>query len=74
MKPDWEAYAVGVEKQLVQLRKDLAPLEAGELKMGERKDGGQWEDITQEAIDRNKAAIATYETILADVRANRIGK
>ena len=42
MAVDWSAYAKGVEAQLDQLRKDLAPLEAGKMKIGERVGGGEW--------------------------------
>jgi hypothetical protein len=72
MSIDWNAYAKGIEQQLADLRKYLTPLEAGEMKLGERHGDGPWRDVTQEAIDREKSAIATYEAILKDVRANRI--
>lgn len=72
MAVDWREYAKGVEKQLDQLRRDLEPLEAGRMKLGERVGSGDWRDVTQEAIDRNKQVIATYEAILKDVRENRI--
>jgi hypothetical protein len=42
------------------------------MTLGERVGNGPWKDITQEAIARNKQAIATYEAILKDVRENRI--
>ncbi|WP_409187599.1 hypothetical protein [Bradyrhizobium sp. RDM4] len=42
------------------------------MKLGEREGSGAWRDVTQEAIDRNKQVIATYEAILKDVRENRI--
>ncbi|AJA62532.1 MULTISPECIES: hypothetical protein [Bradyrhizobium] len=72
MAPDWHEYARGIEKQLEQLRKDLEPLESGRMTLGEREGSGAWVDVTQEAIDRNKQVIATYEAILKDVRENRI--
>lgn len=72
MTVDWEAYAKGVEAQLAQLKKDLAPLESGKMRVGERVAGGPWRDVAAESIERNKAAIRTYETILKDVRTNRI--
>jgi hypothetical protein len=72
MAVDWEAYAKGVEAQIARIKKDLAPLEAGELKLGERQPGSPWRDVTQESIDRNKQALETNETILKDVRENRI--
>ncbi|MET3299677.1 hypothetical protein [Bradyrhizobium diazoefficiens] len=72
MAVDWREYAKGVEKQLDQLRRDLEPLESGRMRLGEREGSGAWRDVTQEAIDRNKQVIATYEAILKDVRENRI--
>jgi hypothetical protein len=72
MAVDWEAYASGVEAELEQLKKDLRPLEAGQITLGERTGGGPWRDVTQEAIARNKQAIRTYEAILKDLRENRI--
>lgn len=72
MAVDWREYADGVEKQLDQLRRDLEPLESGRMKLGEREGNNAWRDVTQEAIDRNKQVIATYEAILKNVRENRI--
>ena len=73
MPVDWAAaYAKGVEADIDQLKKDLQPLEAGTMRVGERVGNGAWTDVTQEAIDRNKRAIATYEAILKDVRENRM--
>jgi hypothetical protein len=50
MAVDWEAYARGVEADIVQLKKDLAPLEAGEMTIGERRGSGPWRDVTAEQI------------------------
>ncbi|PPQ14276.1 hypothetical protein CV770_37955 [Bradyrhizobium sp. AC87j1] len=72
MAVDWREYAEGVEKQLEQLRRDLEPLESGRMKLGEREGSNAWRDVTQEAIDRSRQVIATYEAILKDVRENRI--
>ena len=72
MSVDWEAYAKGIEKQIAELREYLTPLEAGEMTLGERQAGGPWRDVTQDAIDREKKIIATYESILKDIRTNRI--
>jgi hypothetical protein len=72
MAVDWEAYAKGVETDIAQLKRDLEPLEAGKFTLGERVGIGPWRDVTQEAIAHNKKVIATYETILNDVRTNRI--
>ncbi|MEH2476265.1 hypothetical protein V1281_002566 [Nitrobacteraceae bacterium AZCC 2161] len=74
MAVDWEAYAKGVEADIAEIKKHLAPLEAGKMKLGERQGDSPWRDVTQEAIDREKRALATYEAILVDVKTNRIKK
>jgi hypothetical protein len=50
MAVDWEAYASGVEADISQLKKNLAPLEAGEMTIGERRGSGPWRDVTAESI------------------------
>jgi hypothetical protein len=70
---DWHTYAKDVEAELAQLRRDFTPLEAGTMQIVERVGGGEWKDVTQETVDRNKRVIATYEAILEDVRENRLG-
>jgi hypothetical protein len=72
MAVDWIAYAKGVEADIAQLKKDLAPLEEGRMTIGEREGSSAWRDITPETIARHKQNIATYEAILKDVRENRI--
>ncbi|MCW2783328.1 MAG: hypothetical protein JWR35_3777 [Marmoricola sp.] len=71
---DWAAYAKGVEADIARIKEYLTPLESGVMKLGSQEVGGQWKDVTQEAIDREWRVLKTYEAILADVRANRIGK
>lgn len=72
MTVDWQAYATGVEKQLAQIRKDLAPLENGEMHLNRKLYGGEWQDVTGEMIDHLKRTITTYETILKDVHERRL--
>ena len=69
MAIDMSEYAKGIADQIADIKKHLAPLEAGEMKLGERIGSGPWTDVTQEAIDREKRAIATYEAILSDIKA-----
>ena len=46
--------------------KDLARLESGEMRLGERKVvGGLWRDITEQWIKHYKHTIGTFEAILA---------
>jgi len=47
------------------VRKDLAPLESGEMKLGSRTGDGPWKDVTGEWIEHHKRTIGTYEAILA---------
>ena len=72
MVTDWRAYAAEIEVQIVQTKKHLAPLETREITLIERTAGGEWHDVTYEAIDRNKRALETYETILKAVRKNHL--
>ena len=71
---DWVAYAKGVEADIARIRDYLTLLESGKLKLSSREVGGQWNDVTQEAIEREQQVLKTYETILVDVKANRIAK
>ncbi|WP_314961483.1 hypothetical protein [Bradyrhizobium cosmicum] len=72
MPIDWKAYARGVEADIAQIKRDLAPLEDGTMTIGERESGSDWRDVTPETIARYKQNIATYEAILKDVVENRI--
>jgi hypothetical protein len=74
MAVDLEAYARGIEADLADLRNTLAPLEAGNMKFRSREYGGEWKDVTDEIIAFDRKVIATYETILKDVRARIEGR
>ena len=63
-------YIRRIEAELEVVQKALAPLEAGEMRTGECKAGGQWRDTTQDSIARNKRAIGIYEAILTKVRGD----
>jgi hypothetical protein len=71
MRSVWDDRIRQVEAELAQLKEHLAPLESGKVKLGSRTGNGPWEDITQQAIERNKQVIRTYETILADMKERR---
>ena len=73
MATDWMAYAAEIEAQIAQTKKHLAPLETGEITLNEQTVDGDWRDVTQQAIDRNKHALETYEEILRAVRKNYLG-
>jgi hypothetical protein len=60
----WEEYARGIERDLAEIRKSLAPLELGEMRLGERSGTGPWRDVTRDMIAHHKRTIATYESIL----------
>ena len=53
------------ERRLPELRAQLAPLESGEMRLGERRGHGPWSDITQREMDRLRRAIADYEALAA---------
>jgi hypothetical protein len=53
------------ERRLPELRAQLAPLESGEMRLGERRGHGPWSDITQREMDRLRRAIAEYEALAA---------
>jgi hypothetical protein len=65
-------YIGQIEAQIKLLREFLAPLESGKRRLGSRSDDGPWEDITQQAILRNKRTIAAYQQILEALK-NRPG-
>lgn len=69
MAVDWVEYARGVEADIAKIKEYLTPLEAGEMKLGSREGDGPWRDVTQNAIDRERRVLQTYERILASVRA-----
>ena len=59
-----ETYAHGIRDALDECHAHMSPLEAGEIHIGSRAQGGDWKDITEEMIDRHKKMITTYEGIL----------
>jgi hypothetical protein len=59
------------ERRLPELRAQLAPLESGEMRLGERRGHGPWSDITQREMDRLRRAIAEYEAIAALLQGRR---
>jgi hypothetical protein len=56
------------QKRIPELRSQLAPLESGEMFLGERKGDGQWVDTTQRQIEHLKRAITQYELIARKLR------
>jgi hypothetical protein len=61
----WDDYRKRIEADLAQVRKDLAHLESGEMRLGERKVDGPWRDITEQWIKHYKHTIGTFEAMLA---------
>jgi len=69
MTPKFRAeYIKRIEADLAQIRKDLEPLESGQMQLRERNGSGPWVDKTQEWIQHHKRTIATYEAILAALK------
>jgi hypothetical protein len=52
-----------VESELVMCKADLAPLESGELRIGERMRDGPWIDITEVTIAGYKRSIETLQRV-----------
>jgi hypothetical protein len=68
----WDDYRKRYEAELDQARKDLAPLEAGEQRIGTRTGSGPWRDITQDWIEHHKRTIAKFEAILAALKKGQL--
>jgi hypothetical protein len=69
-----EEYARRIEADIAEFKRDLAPLESGELRLSERKANGPWVDTTQREIDWHKRTIAQYEVILTQIRGRLAGQ
>lgn len=65
---DLSKYTQEIEAEIKQLRENIAPLEFRGHKIGTRTPTGEWQDITESVIARNKQSIATYERILEAIR------
>jgi hypothetical protein len=64
-------YIKSVEASLRLVRESLAPLESGQMRMGKREPGKEWQDVTQEWIQRHKQNIAMYQQILEALRSRK---
>ena len=60
-----QEYLSRCEREIADAKRDLEMLESGEMRLGERKMGTGWVDITPRAIEHAKHVISTYEAILA---------
>jgi hypothetical protein len=63
-KPSWDSRRLLVEADLARFKADLAPLETGEVRVGECISDGDWHDITPAAIASQKRIISTLESLL----------
>jgi hypothetical protein len=63
----WADYQNRLEADLAEAKKSLEPLEAGQMRWGQRTGDGPWRDITEEWIARYKHTIGNLEAILAAV-------
>jgi hypothetical protein len=66
--PDW--YIAEIEDLLLRVRTNLAALEAGAFRIGEFRPGEAIHDTTDQAMERDRRAIAAYEWILARHKAD----
>ena len=62
--PVWDTCRILIEANLESCRRDLTPLESGEINVGERLGHGPWIDVTQGAIASCKRTITAYEAVL----------
>jgi hypothetical protein len=53
--------------EVARLRQQLAPLEAGLMRLGERRPKGRWKDITDKQIEYLRNSIAEYERSIVDL-------
>jgi hypothetical protein len=53
--------------EVARLRQQLAPLEAGLMRLGERRPKGRWKDITDKQIEYLRNGIAEYERSIVDL-------
>ncbi|MHB8270839.1 hypothetical protein [Bradyrhizobium sp.] len=67
-KPSWESCRLLIEADLARFKADLAPLETGEVRVGECISDGDWHDITPAAISSQKRIISTLESMLNVLR------
>ncbi len=64
-------YIKSLEERIADEKKFLKPLEDGTMHLGTRPAGSsEWIDITQQHIEQCRTAIATYERIVAEAKAN----
>jgi hypothetical protein len=68
----WDDYRKRIEGDLADVRRDLAPLESGEMTLSSRTGNGPWRDTTPEMIAQHKRTIATFEGILAALKKGEL--
>ena len=62
--PDLEECRKRIEASLLLCKADLAPLESGEVRVGEKIKDGAWVDITDAAMAGYRRSIETLEVAL----------
>ena len=68
----WDDYRKRIEADIAEARKELAPLESGERRLGERKSDGMWRDTTEEWIRHYRHVIRTFEVRLAALKKGEL--
>jgi hypothetical protein len=53
--------------EVARLRQQLEVLEAGVMRIGERRPKGRWRDITEKQIEYLRNGIAEYESSIGDL-------
>ena len=65
-----------IEADIQREQESLASLQSGEMRIGQRKEGEPWGDVTETLITRHKRATATFKAtieILKNARATTPG-
>ena len=65
---DADDFILRVEAELEHLGKELAPLQTGQLRLGEREDDGPWKDTTEVRMRHLQRTIGTFKAILAALK------
>jgi hypothetical protein len=63
----WRAFISHCEDRIDELRRELAPLESGDVQTAKRgrDSGGQWKETTDDEIKRLKEVITHWEHVIA---------
>ena len=58
------AFFERLKREIETCREQLGPLESGTMHIGRREPGSDWQDITEQEIERLKNEIRSYQEII----------